>query len=456
MQLNELLAQIDALKAEIDQLRPLKPEVEHRIMQKFRLDWNYHSNAIEGNTLTLGETKAFLMEKLTASGKPLKDHLDIRGHNQLIEFLPEFITQKDPLTEAAIRHMHKILLHEPYETEAITLDGKSVKRLIRLGEYKTTQNLVRTGSGEVHHYATPEEVAPMMAELIEWHREEDRKAELHPVVHAALFHHRFLAIHPFDDGNGRLGRILMNLLVMRAGFPPAVVKLADRDPYVAALRRADAGELDGITAFIAKCVLDSESLYLRGAKGESIEDADDVDKAIALLKRELQAVPLPTERNLSVQQKHFEQQLIPFLERIDEKLRQFDELFAKPLLAVYHSTKGEDGMSTGRVSWENSRNVFVTELRGFSQSKRLLTSGEFRFKFDTFLRDGPNDFGVSVGFDLYYQDRRLQFRCSQPRVSKDFVYGDWLSEDEVRTLVNDLAKELLGQIERNLRRNRPG
>src|SRR6185503_18523789 len=130
MDLNELLGQIDALKAEIDSLRPLKPEVEHRVMQKFRLDWNYHSNAIEGNSLTLGETRAFLLEGLTASGKPLKDHLDIKGHDELISFLELFIQRKERLTEAAIREMHKILLKEPYEVDAITPDGRITKKKV--------------------------------------------------------------------------------------------------------------------------------------------------------------------------------------------------------------------------------------------------------------------------------------------------------------------------------------
>src|SRR6185503_4283381 len=146
MDLNELLGQIDALKADIDKLRPLKPEVEHRIMQKFRLDWNYHSNAIEGNSLTMGETRAFLMEGLTADGKPLKDHLDIKGHNELLTFLELFIQRKELLTEAAVREMHRILLHEPYDTEAMTLDGKVVKKKVRLGEYKQTENFVRTAT----------------------------------------------------------------------------------------------------------------------------------------------------------------------------------------------------------------------------------------------------------------------------------------------------------------------
>src|ERR1043165_1934513 len=106
------LAEIDALKSEIDKLRPLKQDQEQRIFQKLRLDWNYHSNAIEGNQLTQGETRQFLMEGLTANGKPLKDYLDIRGHDHVISYLLEFSRQKVELTEATIREMHKILLVE--------------------------------------------------------------------------------------------------------------------------------------------------------------------------------------------------------------------------------------------------------------------------------------------------------------------------------------------------------
>src|SRR5436309_12140668 len=149
MQLDDMLAELNRLKAEIERLRPLKPEVEQRIMQKFRLDWNYHSSAIEGNSLSPGETRAFLLEGLTANGKPLKDHLDLKGHNELLGFLELFIQRREELTEAAVREMHKILLREPYETEAVTLEGHIVKKLVRLGEYKQTPNFVRTASGDI-------------------------------------------------------------------------------------------------------------------------------------------------------------------------------------------------------------------------------------------------------------------------------------------------------------------
>lgn len=462
MQLNELLAQIDALKAEIDQLRPLKPEVEHRIMQKFRLDWNYHSNAIEGNTLTFGETKAFLMEGLTASGKPLKDHLDIKGHNELIDFLQLFIQRQERLTEAAIREMHKILLREPYETEAVTLDGRIVKKLIRLGEYKTTPNFVRTGSGQIHQYSAPEDVAPKMAELVEWHREQEQKAELHPVVQAALFHHRFLAIHPFDDGNGRLGRILMNLLVMRAGFPPAVVKLSERDPYVAALRKADVGEVNSIVEFAAECVFKSETLFLRGARGESIEDTDDVDKEIALFKQSLAHVEVTLPLTREQQADSISKSLAPLLEKIEEKLQQFDELFAA--VEVTMASKAKRAQASPSISEikgisaqnralqsRGRRGTAISQLNAIlRQSKQLIDSITVTFIWRRFTKSGLNafDFGFTVTFK--FEDLQLVVLSSNsktPLISKR--YAQLLSKEEISSIAADLAKMTLEHVRRN-------
>ena len=101
MEALSLLEEVDRLKAEIDALRPLAPEQERQVMQKFRLDWNYHSNAIEGNTLTQGETRIFLLYGLTARGKPLRDHLDLKGHDEAVDYMTDVVRRNDPLTEAA-------------------------------------------------------------------------------------------------------------------------------------------------------------------------------------------------------------------------------------------------------------------------------------------------------------------------------------------------------------------
>ena len=132
MELNETIERIDTLKSEIDSLRPISPDIEKKIWQKYRLDWNFHSNNIEGNSLTFGETKSFLLHGITAEGKPLKDHLDIKGHNEAILLLDDIVKQKRPLTETFIRELHEVILHEPYENPAITSDGKSTTRRIEI------------------------------------------------------------------------------------------------------------------------------------------------------------------------------------------------------------------------------------------------------------------------------------------------------------------------------------
>ena len=215
-ELNKLpiLQEIEDLRQEINQLRPLPQETEQRILQKLRLEWNYHSNAIEGNTLTYGETVAFLMHGLTAKGKPLKDHLDIRGHNEAINFLLGLVKDERPLTEADIRNLHKMVLVEPYTIKTETPSGLPSEKTTRLGEYKQDPNHVKTKTGEIHYYATPEETPAKMGDLMQWYQQARQENQLHPIVIASLFHHEFVAIHPFDDGNGRMGRLLMNLILM--------------------------------------------------------------------------------------------------------------------------------------------------------------------------------------------------------------------------------------------------
>jgi len=156
------------LKQELDLLRPLKEADELRIMQKFRLDWNYHSNNLEGNTLTYGETKALILFGITAQGKPLKDHFEITGHDEAIKWLIEIVTQKRPLTEKFIRELHKMILKEPYEVDAITPEGNPTKRTVQVGVYKQSPNHVKTKTGEIFRFATPEETPAMMTDLVDY------------------------------------------------------------------------------------------------------------------------------------------------------------------------------------------------------------------------------------------------------------------------------------------------
>ena len=281
------LARLDALQAELDAMRPLDPDALGRAMQRLRLEWTYHSNAIEGNSLTYGETRALLMHGVTAHGKPLKDHLDIRRHREVIEFVEAFVRGDEPVRVDLVKEIHLRLMGEAYEITVELPDGSRDRRAMRGGAYKEQPNNVRTETGETHYYADPLEVPARIAELVEW-LTGDEAAELHPVVRAALFHHRFVEIHPFPDGNGRSARVLMNLLLMRAGYVPAVLRQEQRPTYYGALSEADGGDTESIVAFIAGELVETTELYLRALKGET--DLGALHKRVALLAHQVDTV----------------------------------------------------------------------------------------------------------------------------------------------------------------------
>ncbi|MEM7130169.1 MAG: Fic family protein [Chloroflexota bacterium] len=340
--LKALLANVDTLAAQVNEVRPFDDETEQRIRQKLRLDWNYHSNAIEGNTLSLGETRAFLLHGITAQGKPFRDYLDIHGHRKAIDYLEEFVRQEEDLTEAYIRELHKVLLVEPYEMDALTPDGRPTKRRIEIGQYKTQPNSVRTSTGAMHFYASPQETPARMGDLMAWYREVTQKGEIHPVVLAATFHFKFVEIHPFDDGNGRMSRLLMNLLLMRNRLVPIIVPTERKSEYILALEQADAGEVEPFIEFIGERVVDSLELYLKAARGESLEELSDIDKRIALFEKQLSGEEgkHEEERFLQSQQFLFAEVVKPFLLTLDATLQKIGRLFRETSTVVVQTHSG--------------------------------------------------------------------------------------------------------------------
>lgn len=321
-----ILESIAQLQYEVEALRPFSREVEDRIFQKFRLDWNFHSNAIEGNSLTYGETVSFLMHGLTAKGKPLKDHLDIRGHNDAITILWEMVQTDTVLREMDIRELHRVILVEPYTTQARTADGIAVQKRIQLGEYKTMPNHVLTATGAMHYYATPEETPARMRDLMDVYQIAQHDERVHPLVLAAWLHHEFVNIHPFDDGNGRMARLLMNLVLMKKHYPPIVIQQAknERNAYYDALSQADVGDLHPFIEYLAERLQHSLDIQLRGARGESLEEPDDVDKELALFKQEFAGIKYDTPET---RQECIDKSIAPFFKALELKLNSFQELF---------------------------------------------------------------------------------------------------------------------------------
>ncbi len=285
----ELLEKIDALKEELDALRPIQADRMARVLQKLRLDWNYHSNSMEGNTLTMTETRAFLLYGITAKGKPFRDYIEMRGHNEALKKLEEVVHKDLRLTERVIKDFHKMMLVEPFQDELAEINP---------GEYKTFSNYLYSPQGERIDFESPEEVPRLVNELVNWtnnhlfseelSRKAQRKYDFHPVLVACYFHLRFIRIHPFGDGNGRMGRILMNMILMIKGYMPAVVRLENRDEYYNVLNQSDTNYIEPLATFIAQQLIDSLVLTIKGAKGESIEEIDDWQKELSLLQLAMQ------------------------------------------------------------------------------------------------------------------------------------------------------------------------
>ncbi len=248
-----LFPDIDRLKAILDQHRPLDPAIVRNLREDLVVRWTYHSNAIEGNTLTLRETKVAL-EGITVGGKSLREHLEAVNHRDAILLLEDLVQKAEPLDEWTIRSLHHLILKGLDDANA--------------GRYRTI-NVRIAGASHLppDHVMVPE----LMERFITWYREE--AMALHPVERAARVHSDFVKIHPFVDGNGRTSRLLMNLELVKAGYPAAVLPVESRLAYYDALDADHAeGRREPFVQMIAHIVRESFQPYYH-ALGLPWEDA---------------------------------------------------------------------------------------------------------------------------------------------------------------------------------------
>ena len=203
-----LLDMIDRKKAELDSRRPLTEGEAERLTEEFVVEYTYNSNAIEGNTLTLRETD-MVLRGLTIAQKPLKDHIEAVGHKDAFYFVRNLVKDQVPLTESVIKQIHYLVL-------ADKKDDRGVYRRIP----------VRI-MGAKHEPVQPYLIQPQMEQLLETYKNSTE----HIIPRLARFHIEFEGIHPFIDGNGRTGRLLVNLELMKAGYPPIDIKFTDRIAY---------------------------------------------------------------------------------------------------------------------------------------------------------------------------------------------------------------------------------
>ncbi len=220
-------------------LQPLPEDLQQRLDRKFMLEFNYHSNHIEGNTLTYGQTELLLLFGKVVDEANMRDLEEMKAHNVGLKMMQEAALAPQPLTETFIRQLHHTLLREDYEVHRALPDGSVTSYTVHAGQYKTRPNSVITPTGERFEYASPEETPALMTDLLTWYQQAEQEAILTPIQLAALFHYRYIRIHPFEDGNGRIARLIVNYILRRHHYPMIIVPTITKQIYLTALHRCD-------------------------------------------------------------------------------------------------------------------------------------------------------------------------------------------------------------------------
>lgn len=261
-------------------LQPLNDDDRARLSRKFTIDFNYNSNHIEGNTLTYGQTELLLLFGKVVSESEMKDLEEMKAHNVGLKMmLVEADERQRPLTETFIRQLHKVLLREDYTVSRSLPGGDMTSYTIHAGCYKTRPNSVITRYGDRFEYASPEETPALMNDLVAWYNEAEQSGEYTPIQLATLFHYRYIRIHPFEDGNGRIARLMVNYILSRHNYPMIVVRSRKKQNYLEALHKSDlkVGITPSVGAHAPLNKIDSFLKYFERLA------ADEIEQSIAFL-----------------------------------------------------------------------------------------------------------------------------------------------------------------------------
>lgn len=429
------LKKVESLKNELSQLSPLKSEDQKRLDKKFRLEFSYNSNHLEGNTLTYGETELLILYDDTKGNHTLREFEEMKSHDIAFLKINDWAKEDRELTETDIKELNKIILVRDFWKEAITEDNQPTRRKISVGNYKQYPNSVRLENGEMFDYASVTDTPILMKELMDWYKTDGKN--FHPVVLAALFHYKFVTIHPFDDGNGRIARLLLNYILLKNNFPPVVIKSNDKKNYLSALHKADLGDLEAFSEYILEQTIWSLELSIKAAKGENIDEPNDWEKKLAQMKMEVFK-----DKNKQIEQtfnsKNAENiiktAILPLLKILDEKLKKLEVLFI------------------------NSNYYSINLL--YEKSAMSLSEALNRYRNEEYIRNkkiilwGKYSHLIKINPKLLIETKRIIFDFNDKNYvlligNETFVkfYNEVFNDIDIEIIVNLIATDLIKKIE---------
>ena len=443
-----LLSEIKRKSDELNALKPLKPEHQARLDKKFRLEFNFNSNHLEGNTLTYGETELLLIFDKTDGTHNYREYQEMQAHDVALRMVKEEALDKErPLTENFIKELNEILLVKPFWKDATTHDGHPTRKQIIPGKYKETPNSVRLDNGEIFNYSAPGDVQNEIAELVKWLNEKSETEDR--VLLASLLHYRFVRIHPFDDGNGRTARLLMNYVFVKNILPLVIIKSAEKKAYLAALNRADTGNLNAFVEYIGNQLLWSLNISIKAAKGEDIDEEEDLDKELELLKLDLKQFPDEYNNKKSAIEvaEVMSKSIIPLYYELESKLNKIRELFVEIdnfILMEYRS-------SPGSLNQQEIRKPFIEKISEeefvFSPFEKYdITSLSLMIHCKA-LKKVVIQKDISYSFYVFIGD--YHYGIADDVLQKDLIrlpYGKFLDRNEINSIVKTVMTYIIEEI----------
>ncbi|RZK22877.1 MAG: Fic family protein, partial [Flavobacterium sp.] len=377
-----LKASLNDMSQQLADLRPFNSKIQSELDKKFRLEFNFNSNHLEGNTLTYNETELLLIFDQTDGSHEYRELMEMEAHDVALKMIEEESQDKErPLTEQFIRMINLTLLVKPFWKDAKTVDGQATRKQIIPGKYKETPNSVQLNNGEMFHYTLPGDVPNEMGDLVKWVNSNPENYD--PIELAAMLHYKFVRVHPFDDGNGRTARLLMNYILMRNGLPMVVIKSTEKKEYLTALNKADVGDLSAFVNYIGTSLIWSFNISLKAARGESIEEVDDIMKEIDLLVKDLSRLPDEYDKRYSALETHkvLVKSSVPIFIQLNDRLSKIVPLFVESKQLINLNIRDNKSLSdyNYEIDIEKAHNLDKLE------------------EFD----DGETIRGLSIGISLF-------------------------------------------------------
>lgn len=436
MDVREVYQRIQQLQDEIAAVGPLDPDVRRRIDYKFRLDWNYHSNNIEGGTLTVAETKSIMLGHVTVEDKPLKDILEMRGHDQTVKTVMAIGKGDVQLSEKRIKEIHAAIIHE---------EEPSLKS--SLGKWKTLANEIKNPrKGLVYRFVEPEEIPDAVHKLLDWFKAESEKLQKgrseYPAPRLAFeFHLRFLTIHPFHDGNGRVGRILLNLILISLGYPPIIISDADKPQYEDLLTeiQVNGAPQSDLWVFLGRLLIRSLELVKRAIDGEDLYS--NPDHKLLHINQQLSLIDSSNRTLNSIDRDvyltHVEGWVIPLLDLVHSKFKKTEHLFKTADFRQQIEIKLFEARSRSTTITFDPEAItrYLESFKRSEQAKILSSSFRFICMLNSLKAGGELTFSMTTVLVLRFDHQKFDLQFEND-------YGDPSRPRGVHLLSRSITKQV--------------